>query len=93
MLKKGFFFKLCQFIKLDKVNWVDSPIRFNHLGTFAETAIVDYCLSFANQEKNISAFHFPLQQTNENLPLLFSSCSEQKEIDVSQYIWKMELYI
>jgi hypothetical protein len=28
------------------------------MGTFAETAIVDYCLSFANQGKQTSDFRF-----------------------------------
>ncbi len=34
------------------------------MGTFDETAIVDYSLSFADQEKQTSVFHFRLQQTN-----------------------------
>jgi hypothetical protein len=29
------------------------------MGIFAETGIVDYCLSFADQEKQNSVFRFP----------------------------------
>jgi hypothetical protein len=36
--------------------------------TFAETVIVDYRLSFADQGKQTSVFHFHLQQTNGSLP-------------------------
>jgi hypothetical protein len=35
------------------------------MGTFAETAIVDYRLSFADQGKLTSVFRSCLQQTNE----------------------------
>jgi hypothetical protein len=34
------------------------------MGTFAETAIVDYRLSFADQGKQMSVFIFNWQQTN-----------------------------
>jgi hypothetical protein len=34
------------------------------MGMFAETAIVDYHFSFADQGKQTSVFHFRLQQTN-----------------------------
>jgi hypothetical protein len=44
------------------------------MGTFAETAIVYYRLSFANQEKQTSVFRFRLQQTNVRLPFLFFIC-------------------
>jgi hypothetical protein len=37
------------------------------MGTFAETAIVDYSLSFADQRKQTSVFNFRLQQTEGNL--------------------------
>jgi hypothetical protein len=43
------------------------------MGSFAETAIVDYCLTFADQGKQNSIFHFRLQQTNGSL--LLSICS------------------
>jgi hypothetical protein len=52
------------------------------MGTFVETAIVNYPLSFANQGKQTSVFHFRLQQTNGNLPFPFSICSKQTEIAV-----------
>jgi hypothetical protein len=32
------------------------------MGTFAETAIIDYRLSFSGQEKQTSVFRFRLQQ-------------------------------
>jgi hypothetical protein len=35
------------------------------MGTFAETAIVDYRLSFANEGKQTSVFYFRLQQQTE----------------------------
>jgi hypothetical protein len=34
------------------------------MGTFAETAVVDYRLSFADQGKRTSVFRYCLQQTN-----------------------------
>jgi hypothetical protein len=42
------------------------------MGTFAEIAIVDYHLSFADQEKHKYVFHFRLQQSNASLPFPFS---------------------
>jgi hypothetical protein len=42
------------------------------MGTFAGTAIVDYRLLFAGQEKQISVFCFRLQQTNGSVPFPFS---------------------
>jgi hypothetical protein len=42
------------------------------MGTFAVTAIIDYCLSFADQGKQTSIFHFRLQQTNRRFPFQFS---------------------
>jgi hypothetical protein len=38
---------------------------------FAEIAMVDYCLSFADQGKQTSVIHFHLQQTNGSLPFPF----------------------
>jgi hypothetical protein len=38
------------------------------MGKFAETAIVDYRLSFADQGKQTSVFRFRLLQTNGSLP-------------------------
>jgi hypothetical protein len=45
------------------------------MGTFADTANADYW-------KQTSVFRFRLQETNGNLPLPFSVCSEQTEIVV-----------
>jgi hypothetical protein len=46
------------------------------MGTFAEKAIVDYCVSFANRLKQTSVlrFHFPFP---------FSFCSKQMEVAFS----------
>jgi hypothetical protein len=52
------------------------------MGTFAETAIVNYRLLFADKRKQNSVFHFRLQQTNGSLSFLFSVSSEQKQIAV-----------
>jgi hypothetical protein len=52
------------------------------MGTFAETAIVDYHLSFAGQGKRTPIFRFCLQQTSGSLPFMFSVCSKQTEIAV-----------
>jgi hypothetical protein len=45
------------------------------VGTFAETATVDYRLSFADKRKQTSVFPFRLQQTNRSLPFPFSVCN------------------
>jgi hypothetical protein len=52
------------------------------MGMFAETAIVDYHISFADQEKQTSVFRFRFQQTNISLPFPLSVCSEQTEVAV-----------
>ncbi len=46
------------------------------MGTFAETAIVDYVLSFTNQEEQMSIFRFRLQQTNGSLPFPLCVCKK-----------------
>jgi hypothetical protein len=46
------------------------------MGTFAETAIVDYRLSFADQGNQTSVFCFRSQQRNGSLPFPFSVCSK-----------------
>jgi hypothetical protein len=51
------------------------------VGTFAETAIIDYRLLFADQGKQTSTFR--LQQPNGSLPFPFSICSKQTEIAIS----------
>jgi hypothetical protein len=43
------------------------------MGTFAETAYINYSLSFAYQRKQTSVFRFCLQQTNGSLPLSFAA--------------------
>jgi hypothetical protein len=45
------------------------------MGTLAQTAIIDYRSSFADQGKQTFVFHFCLQQTILSLPFLFSVCS------------------
>ncbi len=42
------------------------------MDTFAETAIVDHCLSFVDQEKQTSVLRFRLEQTNKSMSLPFS---------------------
>jgi hypothetical protein len=42
------------------------------MGRYADTAIVDYRLSFADQGKQTFIFCFLLQQTNRSLPFPFS---------------------
>jgi hypothetical protein len=42
------------------------------MDTFAETAIVDHCLSFVIQEKQTSVLRFRLEQTNRSMSLPFS---------------------
>jgi hypothetical protein len=58
------------------------------MDTFAETAIVNYRLSFVDQGKTNFSFPFSvfcLQQTNGFfcLPFLFSICSKQTKIAIS----------
>jgi hypothetical protein len=52
------------------------------MGTFAETTIVHYCLSFADQEKEKSFFRFCSEQTKGSLPFPFSVCRKEKEVAV-----------
>jgi hypothetical protein len=52
------------------------------MGTFAEIAIIDYHLSFADQGKHTPVFCFCLLQTNGNLPISFSICSKHMEVAV-----------
>jgi hypothetical protein len=51
------------------------------MGTFAETAIIDYRLSFADQGKQTSAFH--LQQTSGILPFPFSENKKKLPLSIS----------
>jgi hypothetical protein len=52
------------------------------MGTFAETAVVNYSLSFADQGNKTSVFR--LQQTNgkKSLPFPFYVCSKQTAVAV-----------
>jgi hypothetical protein len=53
------------------------------MGTFAERAIVDYRLSFADQGEQTSVFkRFCLQQINGSFPFPFSVFSIQTEVAV-----------
>ncbi len=64
------------------------------MGTFAETAIIDYHLLFADQGKPISVFHFRLQQTNGSLLLHISVCSKQVKIAFFvSFIFRIYFYI
>jgi hypothetical protein len=47
------------------------------MGTFAETAIVDYRLSFAEQGNQTYVFSSSWQQTNGSLPFPLSVCRKQ----------------
>jgi hypothetical protein len=60
---------------------------------FAETAIVNYRFSFANQEKQTCVLRFDLQQTNRSLPFRFFVCSKQTEVpDSVSFIFRMYTY-
>jgi hypothetical protein len=56
------------------------------MGKFAERAIVDYRLLFADQGKQTSVFCFRLQQTNGSLPFQSFVCIKPSEVAVSIYI-------
>ncbi len=55
------------------------------MGTFAETAIVNYCWSFVDQGRQTSILCFRLRQTNGTLLFLFSVCSKQTEVAICCY--------
>jgi hypothetical protein len=52
------------------------------MGTFSETAIVDYRLSFADQRKQTTVFRFRLRQTKGSLPFTLSVFRKQTEVVV-----------
>ncbi len=54
------------------------------MGTFAETANVDYRLLLANQGKQTSFFRFRSQKTNGSLPFPFSC--KQTEVAIFQMV-------
>jgi hypothetical protein len=68
------------------------------MGPFAETAFVDYRLSFADQEKQTFAFHFRLQETNGSLPFFLFAANKRKlpfSINSVFHLWNsrnMETY-
>jgi hypothetical protein len=47
------------------------------MGTFAETALVDYRSSLTDHGKQASFSRFRLHQTNRSLPFPFSICAKQ----------------
>jgi hypothetical protein len=49
------------------------------MGMFAETAVVEYRLLLADQEKQTSVFSF---RSNGTLPFSFSFCSKQTKVVV-----------
>jgi hypothetical protein len=63
------------------------------MGTFAETAIVDYHLSFADQGKQTSVYCFCLRQTNGKAIAVFSlrnsgNMETLKHGDIDMETWK-----
>jgi hypothetical protein len=50
------------------------------MGTFAETAIVDYRLLFADQEKQTSVFRFRMQQNKWKFAILFFVCKNKRKL-------------
>jgi hypothetical protein len=52
------------------------------MGTFADTANVDYRLSIATKENKLPFFIFSLQKTKASLPFPFSVCSKLTEVAV-----------
>jgi hypothetical protein len=71
------------------------------MGTLVETAIIDYRISFADQEKQTSVFPFPfaankrkfvisilcLQQTNGSCRFLFAAGCSQRYGDMELKCW------
>ncbi len=55
-------------------------------GHVADTAIINYCLSFAGQGKQTSVFPFHLQQTIRSFPFLFPAYRKQTEVAVFHYV-------
>jgi hypothetical protein len=53
------------------------------MGSFAETSIIDYHLSFGDQGKQTFVFPFPFTaRQNGSLPFLFSVCRKQMGVAV-----------
>jgi hypothetical protein len=66
------------------------------MGTSAETAMVDYCLSLTDQGKQTSVFRFRLHQTNRILLFCFLFAANKQKLPfvymyVHIYIYKSAL--
>ncbi len=59
------------------------------MGTFAETAIIDYHLLFADQEKQTSVFRFRGQQTDGSLSFPLIDCSKQTATVFSYFRFRL----
>jgi hypothetical protein len=59
-----------------------SPTYQAKVGTFAETANVDYHLSFADQGKQTSVFRFPFCSKNGSFLFLLYICSKKTKVAV-----------
>ncbi len=62
------------------------------MGTFVETAIVDYRLSFADNGKQTFLFLFHLQQTNRSLLFLFSVAIKERKLPFPLVPFSVYLY-
>jgi hypothetical protein len=56
------------------------------MGTFAETAIVDNRISFADQGKQTFVFRFHLQQTNRSMSFSLCVCSKHTKISIFRLV-------
>ncbi len=52
------------------------------MGTFAETPIVNYQLSFGDQETTIFCFPLPFEANKQKFLFLFSVCSKQMKVAI-----------
>jgi hypothetical protein len=55
------------------------------MGTFAETVIVDYRLSCADQGKQTTVYRFRLQQTNRSLPSHFPFAEKMQFLEIRKH--------
>jgi hypothetical protein len=65
------------------------------MGTFAETAIVDYRLSFADQGKKTSIYRFRLQQQTEVCRNRFPFASYKQKLpflDINTSVFQIYIY-
>ncbi len=69
-------------------------ISLPQMGTFDETAIVRYLLSFIDQRRQTSIFCFCLQQTNRSLLFQFFVCSKQtKQLFSFGSVFRIYIYM